>query len=116
MEQLAAGGAQPASRVRDIETEEMVEELQEKVRRLQTDNEGLKQRLLVAKQQVLTSQSKRAAAYGHVQSRVNTGMKKLRDDALSPSQPRPKSRSTVMVVKTSGDSVLENNAGDSASC
>uniref|UniRef100_A0A7N9AS01 RPGRIP1 like n=1 Tax=Mastacembelus armatus TaxID=205130 RepID=A0A7N9AS01_9TELE len=90
MEQLAAGGAHPASRVRDVEMEEMMEELQEKVRALQAENEGLKQRFLVAKQQLINSQSMRPSPYGHVQSRVNTGLKKLRDDTSSPSQTRPK--------------------------
>lgn len=89
MEQLAAGGAHPVSRVRDVEMEEMMEELQEKIRGLQTEKEGLKQRLLVAKQQLMNSQSRRAA-YGHVQSRVNSGLKKLRDDSSSPPT-RPKS-------------------------
>ncbi|KAI3371040.1 hypothetical protein L3Q82_023522, partial [Scortum barcoo] len=91
MEQLAAGGGQAVSRVRDVEMEEMMEELQEKVRALQSENEGLKQRLLVAKQQLLNSQSRRPTPYGHVQSRVSSGLKKLRDDASSPSQTRPKS-------------------------
>lgn len=97
MEQLAAGGGQPVSRVRDVEMEEMMEELQEKVRRLQTENEGLKQRLLVAKQQLINSQVSRPTPYGHVQSRVNSGLKKLRDDASSPSQIRPKSTSQIFI-------------------
>eukprot|EP00064_Thunnus_orientalis_P022132 superscaffoldBa00007199_g22317 len=91
MEQLAAGGAQPLSRVRDVEMEEMMEELQEKVRGLQAENERLKQRLLVSKQQLINCQSRRPTPYGHVQPRVNSGMKRLRDDASSPSQTRPKS-------------------------
>ncbi|XP_045892940.1 protein fantom [Micropterus dolomieu] len=91
MEQLAVGGGQPVSRVRDVEMEEMIEELHEKVRGLQAENEGLKQRLLVAKQQLINSQSRRPTPYGHVQSRVSSGLKKLRDDASSPSQTRPKS-------------------------
>nr|XP_020504543.1 protein fantom [Labrus bergylta] len=91
MEQLAVGGAQPVSKVRDVEMEEMMEELQEKVRALQGENEGLKQRLLVAKQHLINSQSRRPTAYGHVPSRVNTGLKRLRDDASSPSHTRPKS-------------------------
>ncbi|XP_034443005.1 protein fantom isoform X2 [Hippoglossus hippoglossus] len=90
MEKLAAGGAQPVSRVRDVEMEEMMEELQEKVRGLQAENEGLKQRLLVAKHQLINVQSKRPSPYRHVQSRVNTGLKKLPDDTSSPSQTRPK--------------------------
>ncbi|XP_041851957.1 protein fantom [Melanotaenia boesemani] len=91
MEQLVAGGAPPASKVRDVEMEEMMEELQEKVRALQAENEGLKQRLLLAKQQLINSQSRRPSPYGHIQSRVNSGMKKLRDDALSLSPARPRS-------------------------
>ncbi|XP_042371016.1 protein fantom-like, partial [Plectropomus leopardus] len=91
MEQLAAGGGQAASRLRDVEMEEMMEELQDKVRSLQSENEGLKQRLLVAKQQIISSQSGRPMPYGRVQSRVNSGLKKLRDGASSPSHTRPKS-------------------------
>uniref|UniRef100_A0A3Q2DEJ9 RPGRIP1 like n=1 Tax=Cyprinodon variegatus TaxID=28743 RepID=A0A3Q2DEJ9_CYPVA len=83
MEQLAAGPAQPPSRFRDVEMEEMVEELQEKVRGLQAEKEGLKQRLLVAKHQLLNSQGRRQTQYEHVPSRVNSGMKKLRDDSSS---------------------------------
>ncbi|XP_069580461.1 protein fantom [Brachyistius frenatus] len=90
MEQLAVGGALPLTRLRDVEMEEVMEELQEKVRGLQADNERLKQRLLVAKQQLVTSQSQRATPYGHVLPRVNSGLKKLRDDASSPPM-RPKS-------------------------
>ncbi|KAM7415414.1 hypothetical protein PAMA_019980 [Pampus argenteus] len=91
MEQLAAGGTQPVSRVRDVEMEEMMEELQEKVRGLQAENERLKQRLLVSKQQLINSQSRRPTPYGHVQPQVNSGTKRLRDDTSSPSQTRPRS-------------------------
>ncbi|XP_047202690.1 protein fantom isoform X3 [Girardinichthys multiradiatus] len=91
MEQLAAGAAQPLSRFRDLEMEEMVEELQEKVRGLQAENEGLKQRLVVAKQQIINSQSRRQTQYEHVHSRVNSGLKKLRDDSSSPSPGRQRS-------------------------
>ncbi|XP_028287906.1 protein fantom [Parambassis ranga] len=91
MEQLAAGGGTPLARIRDVEMEEMMEELQEKVRSLQYDNEGLRQRLLVAKQQLINSQSHRQTAYSHVKPRINTGLKRLRDNASSPSQARPKS-------------------------
>lgn len=90
LEQLAAGVAQPASRVRDVAMEEMMEELQDNVRSLQSENEGLKQRLRVAKQQIIHQQSRRSAPYGHIHSRVNTGIKKLRDTP-SPSPARPKS-------------------------
>ncbi|KAK9516073.1 hypothetical protein VZT92_024034 [Zoarces viviparus] len=84
MEQLAVGGGGGVSRLRDVEMEEMMEELQEKVRGLQAENEGLKRRLLLAKQQLLTSQSRRSSPYNRVPSRVNSGLKKLRDDSSSP--------------------------------
>uniref|UniRef100_A0A3Q2VCY0 RPGRIP1 like n=2 Tax=Haplochromis burtoni TaxID=8153 RepID=A0A3Q2VCY0_HAPBU len=90
MEQLAAGTA-PSSRVRDVEMEEMMEELHEKVRALQAENEGLKQRLLVAKHQLINCQSQRPTPYDRIQPRVNTGLKKFRDDMSSPSLIRPKS-------------------------
>ncbi|XP_031734987.1 protein fantom-like isoform X2 [Anarrhichthys ocellatus] len=88
MEQLAVGGG--VSRLRDVEMEEMMEELQEKVRGLQAENEGLKRRLLLAKQQLLTSQSRRSSPYDRVPSRVNSGLKKLRDNSSSPPQGRLK--------------------------
>ncbi|KAM4572392.1 protein fantom isoform 2-T4 [Odontesthes bonariensis] len=91
MEQLVAGGAQPAPRVRDVEMEEMMEELQEKVRGQEAENERLKQRLLVAKQQLISTQSRRQTPHGHVHSRINSGTKKLRDDTSSPSPMRPRS-------------------------
>lgn len=95
MEQLAAGGVQAPSRLRDVEMEEMMEELQEKVRGLQAENGGLKQRLLVAKQQLLSSQGHRPSPYGHVLPRVNSGLKKFRDNMSSPSQMRPRSESRL---------------------
>ncbi|KAL7868026.1 hypothetical protein SRHO_G00094100 [Serrasalmus rhombeus] len=72
---------------RDVEMEEMIEELQEKVQELEKQNEGLKQRLLMAKQQLQT-QSRRPTAYSHIQSRINSGLRRLREDTpVSPQQP-----------------------------
>uniref|UniRef100_A0A8D0AI71 RPGRIP1 like n=1 Tax=Sander lucioperca TaxID=283035 RepID=A0A8D0AI71_SANLU len=106
MEQLAAGERPPAPRVRDVEMEEMMEDLQEKVRGLQVENEGLKQRLLVAKQQLINSQGKRPAPYGRVPSRVNLGIKKQRES--SPSPTRPKSgRPPTGLLPRFGHSLLE---------
>ncbi|XP_011474699.1 protein fantom isoform X3 [Oryzias latipes] len=90
LQQMAAGKVQPPSRVRDIETEEMIEELQENVRGLQAEKEELKQRLLVAKNQVINSQRWRPTPYGRVQPQVDSGLAKLRDDASSPSRARPR--------------------------
>ncbi|KAM6973328.1 LOW QUALITY PROTEIN: protein fantom [Aplochiton taeniatus] len=83
MEQVAAGGVRSAGS-RDVDMEEMIMELQEKVQELQGQNEGLKQRLLAAKQQ-LQVQGRRPAPYGRVQSRVDTGLKKMREDTPTPS-------------------------------
>ncbi|XP_028307227.1 protein fantom-like [Gouania willdenowi] len=73
MEHLVAG---PAAPLRNVEMEEVVEELQDKVRALQTDKETLSRRLLLVRQQQLNSQSQRAGPYAHVKPRVNTGAKR----------------------------------------
>ena len=91
LEQLVTGagaggnGSRPAARARDVEMEEVMEELHEKVRGLQLENERLKQRLLVAKQQV-QGQSRKPSPYGRVQSRVDTGRRRAREDSPSPSR------------------------------
>ncbi|KAI2648101.1 Protein fantom [Labeo rohita] len=64
---------------RDVEMEEMMEELQEKVQELEKQNEGLKRRLLAAKQQ-LQVQNRRHTPYSHIQPRINSGLRRLRDD------------------------------------
>uniref|UniRef100_A0A3B3QY37 Uncharacterized protein n=1 Tax=Paramormyrops kingsleyae TaxID=1676925 RepID=A0A3B3QY37_9TELE len=69
----AVQGPRPVAR--DVETEEMVEELQEKVRELTRQNEGLKQRLITAKQQQQQGPGRRHVPYGHVQPRINTGLR-----------------------------------------
>uniref|UniRef100_A0A3Q4BS08 C2 domain-containing protein n=1 Tax=Mola mola TaxID=94237 RepID=A0A3Q4BS08_MOLML len=106
LEQLAVGGGQRVSRVRDVEMEEMIEELQDKVRALQRENEGLKQRLLVAKQQLINKQSRRPTPYSHIQSRVSTGLKKPQDDASSPSLIRPKILKSRLLGATCQPSVF----------
>lgn len=91
LERLAAGGAngpEHSSRVRVAEMEEMVEDLQEKVRALQNDNEGLKRRLHMTRQQLISKLSRRPSPYDHIQPRINTGVKNLR----SSPHPRPKSQ------------------------
>ncbi|XP_035252281.1 protein fantom [Anguilla anguilla] len=68
---------------RDVGMEELVEELQERVRELEKLNEGLRQRLLAAKQQLLV-QGRRATPYGHVPSRINTGLRRVREGTPAP--------------------------------
>lgn len=63
---------------RDIEMEEMIEELQEKVCELEKQNEGLRNRLVASKQQ-LQVQGRRNTPYSYVQSRINTGLKKVQE-------------------------------------
>nr|AEM05865.1 rpgrip1l protein [Danio rerio] len=73
---------------RDVEMEEMMEELQEKVQELEKQNEGLKRRLLAAKQQ-LQVQSRRHTPYAHIQSRINTGLRRVPDTHTPVTTSRP---------------------------
>ncbi|CAK6436591.1 unnamed protein product [Pipistrellus nathusii] len=81
-----AGGG-PKRLGRDVELEEMIEQLQEKVHELERQNEVLKHRLISAKQH-LQVQGGRPAPYSHVQSRVNTGRRKASDSAGAQDGPR----------------------------
>ncbi|KAM9495440.1 protein fantom isoform 2-T2 [Clarias gariepinus] len=83
MEQASSAGHVIAGR--NVEMEEMIEELQEKIHDLEKQNDGLRQRLLIAKQQIQT-QSRRPTPYSHVQSRVNSGLRRLRGDTPVPLQ------------------------------
>ncbi|KAI7811597.1 protein fantom [Triplophysa rosa] len=74
----ASSGGRVASG-RDVEMEEMIEELQEKVQELEKQNEGLRRRLLAAKQH-LQVQTCRQSPYSHIQPRINSGLRRLRDD------------------------------------
>lgn len=113
MEQLAVGAG--AGGKKDVAMEEMLHEAQEKSRERQQENERLKQRLLVAQQQLLSSPGRRSTPYQHVSPRVNSGVKKLRDDASSPWQARPRSarsldgarRATPGLLPRYGHSLLE---------
>ncbi|XP_010211361.1 PREDICTED: protein fantom [Tinamus guttatus] len=61
-----------------VELEEMIEHLQEKVRELEKQNEGLHNKLIATKQQ-LQIQGHRPNPYSYVQSRINTGLRKVSD-------------------------------------
>ncbi|XP_025957998.2 protein fantom isoform X6 [Dromaius novaehollandiae] len=63
-----------------VELEEMIEHLQEKVRELEKQNEGLHNKLISTKQQ-LQIQGHRPSPYSYVQSRINTGLRKVSDVA-----------------------------------
>ncbi|XP_058383806.1 protein fantom isoform X2 [Diceros bicornis minor] len=72
-------GGGPKRLGRDVEMEEMIEQLQEKIHELERQNEVLKNRLISAKQQ-LQIQSYRQTPYNYVQSRVNTGRRKANEN------------------------------------
>ncbi|XP_053126939.1 protein fantom isoform X2 [Hemicordylus capensis] len=72
----ASGG--PKRLGQDVEMEEMIEQLQEKVRDLEKQNEGIRNRLISTKQQ-LQLQGHRHAPYSYVQARINTGLKKANE-------------------------------------
>lgn len=73
-------GGGPKRLGRDVEMEEMIEQLQEKVHELERQNEVLKNRLISAKQQ-LQIQGYRQTPYNYVQSRINTGRRKTNENA-----------------------------------
>ncbi|GFY57737.1 protein fantom [Trichonephila inaurata madagascariensis] len=61
---------------RDLELEEMVEDLQDRIRQLEKTNSHLREKVLVAKQQVIM-QARRPNPYSHIQPKVNSGNFKL---------------------------------------
>ncbi|XP_054856423.1 protein fantom [Eublepharis macularius] len=79
-EQIGGG---PKRLGQDVETAEMIEQLHEKVRELEKQNEGLRNRLISTKQQ-LQLQGHRQAPYSYVQARINTGLRKANEGASIP--------------------------------
>ncbi|XP_054426318.1 protein fantom [Pteronotus mesoamericanus] len=109
-------GGGPKRLGRDVEMEEMIEQLQEKVHELERQNEVLKNRLISAKQQ-LQIQGYRQTPYNYVQSRVNTGRRKASENAGSQDCPRKGIRfqdvdvDQPMLTKY-GNSLLEEARGE----
>ncbi|XP_032086615.1 protein fantom isoform X2 [Thamnophis elegans] len=68
-------GGVPRRLGQDVEMEEVIEQLQEKVRDLEKQNEMIRNRLISTKQQ-LQLRGQRHTPYNYVQARVNTGLKK----------------------------------------
>ncbi|KAK1163643.1 protein fantom [Acipenser oxyrinchus oxyrinchus] len=109
-----SSGARRAGR--DVELEEMMEELQEKVRELEKQNEGLRNRLISAKQQ-LQVQGRRYTPYNYVQSRINTGLRKVQEDVtmqenlkrgVRVQDPDLTARSTQTMLPRYGHSLLDD--------
>ncbi|XP_077166658.1 protein fantom [Paroedura picta] len=73
-------GGGPRRLGQDVEMEEMIEQLQERVRELEKQNDGLRNRLISTKQQ-LQLQGHRQAPYSYVQARINTGLRKANEGA-----------------------------------
>ncbi|XP_006026635.2 protein fantom isoform X1 [Alligator sinensis] len=71
-------GGGPKRLGQDVELEEMIEQLQEKVRKLEKQNEGIRNKLISTKQQ-LQVQGHRHTPYSYVQSRINSGLKKVNE-------------------------------------
>uniref|UniRef100_A0A670YPC6 RPGRIP1 like n=1 Tax=Pseudonaja textilis TaxID=8673 RepID=A0A670YPC6_PSETE len=77
-------GGVPRRLGQDVEMEEVIEQLQEKVRDLEKQNEMIRHRLISTKQQ-LQLQGQRHTPYNYVQARVNTGLKKATEGLNFPS-------------------------------
>ncbi|KAM4722559.1 protein fantom [Rhinophrynus dorsalis] len=100
---------------RDVELEEMIEQLQENVRDLEKQKEGLQNRLIAAKQQLQT-QGHRHSPYNNIQSRVNSGLRKVTESVLMHENirrgmrlqdPEMISKSTQAFLPRYGQSLLE---------
>uniref|UniRef100_A0AAY4DPC7 C2 domain-containing protein n=1 Tax=Denticeps clupeoides TaxID=299321 RepID=A0AAY4DPC7_9TELE len=84
MEQMSSGVRGATGR--NVEMEELVEDLQEKVQHLEKQNEGLKQRLISTKHQ-LQVKTRRPTPYGHVQPRINTASRNVEPDTAGARPP-----------------------------
>ncbi|XP_059680675.1 protein fantom isoform X1 [Gavia stellata] len=97
-----------------VELEEMIEHLQERARELEKQNESLRSKLISTKQQ-LQIQGHRPCPYSYVQSRINTGLKKVTEAAGMPEHTKNgmrfqdlEVRSPNLVLSRSGQSLLED--------
>ncbi|XP_032111504.1 protein fantom isoform X4 [Sapajus apella] len=93
-------GGGPKRLGRDVEMEEMIEQLQEKVHELERQNEALKHRLISAKQQ-LQIQGYRQTPYNNVQSRINTGRRKANENAGFQECPRKGKTKLILILNRS---------------
>ncbi|KAM9289462.1 protein fantom isoform 2-T2 [Morus bassanus] len=97
-----------------VELEEMIERLQERVRELEKQNESLRSKLISTKQQ-LQIQGHRPCPYSYVQSRINTGLKKVSEAAGMLEHTKKGTRfqdlevrSPNLVLPRNGQSLLED--------
>ncbi|KFQ95738.1 Protein fantom [Nipponia nippon] len=101
-----------------VELEEMIEHLQERVRELEKQNESLRSKLISTKQQ-LQIQGHRPCPYSYVQSRINTGLKKVSEAAGMPEHAKKgmrfqdlEVRSPNLVLPRYGQSQLEDQRAE----
>ncbi|KAM6065410.1 protein fantom isoform 2-T3 [Theristicus caerulescens] len=101
-----------------VELEEMIEHLQERVRELEKQNETLRSKLISTKQQ-LQIQGPRPCPYSYVQSRINTGLKKVSEAAGMPEHAKKgmrfqdlEVRSPNLVLPRYGQSQLEDQRAE----
>ncbi|XP_027518244.1 protein fantom-like isoform X2 [Corapipo altera] len=112
-----AGGG-PRRLGQALELEEMMEHLQERVRELEKQNENLRNKLISTKQQ-LQIQGHRPCPYSHVQSRVNTGLRKVSEASGTPEHAKKgmrlqnlEVRSSDLVLPKYGQSLLEDSRAE----
>ncbi|XP_053305114.1 protein fantom [Spea bombifrons] len=100
---------------KDVELEEMIEQLQENVRDLEKQKESLQNRLIATKQQ-LQAQGHRHTPYDYVQARINSGLRKATEGVLVQEtirrgmrmqDPEMMTKSTQAVLPRYGHSLLE---------
>ncbi|NXP78104.1 FTM protein, partial [Ramphastos sulfuratus] len=99
-----------------VELEEMIERLQERVRELEKQNDNLRNKLILTKQQIQVV-GRRPYPYSYVQSRINTGLKKVSEATGMPGHGKKgirmrfldlEVRSPNPVVPIDGQSPLED--------
>ncbi|XP_063801359.1 protein fantom isoform X2 [Pseudophryne corroboree] len=109
------GSIVPRRSGKDVELEEMIEQLQENVRELEKQKEGLQNRLIAAKQQLQT-QGHRHTPYNYIQARINSGVRKVSEGVLMQENirrgmrvqdPDVASRATQAALPRYGHSLLE---------
>ncbi|XP_027571629.1 protein fantom isoform X2 [Pipra filicauda] len=112
-----AGGG-PRRLGQALELEEMMEHLQERVRELEKQNENLRNKLISTKQQ-LQIQGHRPCPYSHVQSRVNSGLRKVSEASGTPEHAKKgmrlqnlEVRSSDLVLPKYGQSLLEDSRAE----